>query len=90
MRLPSRTPRSRTAAGLARIRVLPELLAIRDERAAAATSAHPLGSALDIVNEHEEHAPAADAADGGTIFTGRSSAAFWRNTARSAETPSPT
>lgn len=52
------------AAGLARIRVLPELLAIRDERAAAATSTHPLGSALDIVNEHEKHAPAADAADG--------------------------
>ncbi|MFG2425174.1 hypothetical protein ACGFWD_39975 [Streptomyces sp. NPDC048448] len=52
------------AAGLARIRVLPELLAIHDERAAAAISAHPLGSALDIVNEHEEHAPATPATDG--------------------------
>lgn len=52
------------AAGLARIRVLPELLAIRDERAAAATSAHPLGSALNVVDEHEEHAPTTPAADG--------------------------
>lgn len=41
-----------------------ESLAIHDERAAAATSAHPLGSALDIVDEHEEHAPATPAADG--------------------------
>jgi len=52
------------AACLARIRVLPELLAIRDEHAASATTAHPLGSALDIVDEHEEHAPTTSAADG--------------------------
>jgi hypothetical protein len=63
MRLPSQTPRSRESSRLHRVRVLPELLAIRNERAAAAISAPPLGSALDIVNEHEGHAPAADAAD---------------------------
>ncbi|MCZ4101091.1 hypothetical protein [Streptomyces sp. H39-C1] len=62
-RLELLTP-SRTA-GLARVRVLPELLAIRDERAAATTSAHPLSTALDIINEHEEHAPATPTADRG-------------------------
>ena len=54
---PARTAR------LARMRVLPELLAIRDERAAAATNARPFGPALNIVNENAEHAPATPATD---------------------------
>ncbi|MGW7263394.1 hypothetical protein [Streptomyces sp. NPDC054842] len=31
---------------------------------AASTSTHSLGSALDIINEHEEHAPATPVTDG--------------------------